>query len=106
MVHRPTWRSPLAFRAKYAAPLRDHARIMCFRLSSFVARSSSSAGRCDSCELQHADLTQLGRVSRACAARDRERGPEVGRWKVNVLSAFQRYHSWNHPSAECRPSAS
>ena len=27
----------------------------------------------------------------------RERGPEVGRWKVNVLSAFLVNHSWNHP---------
>ena len=44
-----------------------------------VARSSSRAGRCDSSVLQHGDHRRMGRGSRACAARERERGPEVGR---------------------------
>ena len=31
---------------------------------------------CDSCELTHAGLTRMSRVSRACGVRDHERGPE------------------------------
>ena len=53
-----------------------------------AARCSSSARRCDSCELQHAGLTRMGRGSPACGTLEHERGPELGRAHLSALYAF------------------
>ena len=125
-----TWQREQAVRSSMASTARmvpkptSHSCITCSRSCSHsnvaggwsllrnlgapltVARCSSSARRCDSCELHHAGLTRIGLVSRACGTLAHERGPERdfrASPKVNALSAFHPvlYYSWNYPVAVC-----
>jgi len=62
-----------------------------------AACCSASAARCHSCELTHAGLTRMSRVSRDCGVLEHERGPGIAHARINVLSGFRANHSWNYP---------
>ena len=51
-----------------------------------AACCSASAARCDSCELTHAGLTRMSRVSRDYEVPDHERGPGIAHANESVVA--------------------